>query len=164
MFTIFSTTSRMPQQSRFVTKGVFTLRPFVGLTNHITFHVSLTMGLIYECFMAISTRKVRFGLVFFNHNCVVAGFGQWRIQKYTDHILFSYLCACSTYAASNSFFPAHNLSQWSHLNVVSQCTIEMWRPMLPLYLKKYEQRGHCFVTNSLVMFVAKLLLPESAVV
>ena len=61
---------------------------------------------------------------------------------------------------------AHNLSQWSHLNVISQCAIEMWRMlnMLPLYLEKYELWGHCLVTNAMVVFVAKLLLPESSVV
>ena len=93
MFTVFSRASRTPQQRRFVTKGVFTLRTFVGLTVYMTVHVSRTMGLMYECFMAISTRKVRFGLVFSNHNCVVAGISQCRIQKNTDHILF-YLSSC----------------------------------------------------------------------
>ena len=164
MFTIFNTATRMPQERRFVTKGVYTLRKFVGLTVHMTVDVSMTMGLIYGCFMAISTRKVRFGLVLSNHNGVVAGFGQWHIQKNTDHILFPSLRAYSALCCFKYFFPTHNLSQWSNLNVVSQCTIEVWRPMLQLYLEKCEQTGHCFVTNALVMFVAKLLLPESSVV
>ena len=32
----------------------------------------------------------------------------------------------------------------------------MWRPMLPLYLEEYEHWRHCFVTNALVVFLAKL--------
>ena len=59
-------------------------------------------------------KKVRFGLVFSNHNCVVTGIGQCHIEKNTVHILFSYLF----------IMPLQIVFQCtSFLNVVSHYTI-----------------------------------------
>ena len=102
MFTIFSRASRMSQQRR-----------FAGLTVHMTFHVSMQLGLTYECFFGNSNKTVRFGLVFSNINCVVTGIGQCYIQNNTNHIVFSYLRAYSAHAASNSLF----------LHIVYECDI-----------------------------------------
>ena len=117
MFIIFSRARRMSQQRRFVIKGFF------GHLGHLQGWLSI-WHFICPCKWASSMnivgnidKKVRFGLVSSNHNFVDTGIGQCRIQKNTDHIVFSYLHAYSAYAASNS------LSLHMVMNVVLQYII-----------------------------------------
>ena len=145
----------MSQQRRFVTKGVFTLRTFAGLTVHMTFNVFMQMGLIYEFFMTISTKKVDSTWCFL----IIIVSSQRLVSVTFLRTLFTY------------YFLIFVLIQHIPLQIVFSCTlfIALWYHnvqllcMLPLHLEEYDHWGHGFVINSLVVCVAKLLLPESSV-
>ena len=92
---------------------------FVGFTTvHMRVHVSMKMGLIYKSFMAVSTKKVWFGLVFSNHMSSQGVFSS-AMRKNTDHILlFIFVLIYDMTLQMVFFLQMIYRRQWSYLNVV----------------------------------------------
>ena len=105
----------------------------MGFTVHMRVHVSMEMGLIYESFMTISTKTFLFSLVLSNH---MSSQGVPQSKEHRSLIVFIFVLI-QDMPLKIAFFCKSFIAV-----VIFECGVAMY--------------------NTLVVFLAKLLSPESS--